>query len=219
MIAFFDQQLSAYGGRAEVSFGRTAAQVLDLREPEFTFSLRRESDATLGLIHLEVTIHSGSNEVQRVPMVANVGMTRDVVVARNAINRGALVDAGDVSVVARTFNRTNDIGLTDPGEVIGLRAQRYVAPGEALGPGDLERVPLVHNGQVVEVLARFGGVTVKSAAKAGQDGQYGEWVTLHMQGRRENRVTARVIGPQQVELGEGAPPEPSQPMLAEGAKR
>lgn len=214
---YFDQQLAAYGGQADISFGRTSAQVLELSSPEFTFRVRRKSGSNMGLIHVEVAILRGASEVQRVPLVLNVALIREVVVAHKAINRGATVRAEDVRMVPQRFTRPGQIGMADPGAVIGLRAQRFIPPGEMLGARDLERVPLVRRGQIVEVLARFGTVTIKTAAKVTEDGDYGELVTLHLPGRRKAQLTGRVVGPRCVRVGYGESPDGEQMLLAGGA--
>ena len=215
----FDEQVSAYGGRVDVSFGRTSAQVLDLSAGEFAFRVRRKSGSTMGLIHLEVAILRGAEEVQRVPMVVNVALIREVVASRRAINRGATVRSEDVHLVPRRFTRPGRLGIADPGEVIGLRAQRFIPAGETIAARDLERVPLVRRGQIVDVLARFGAVTIKTAAKVSEDGDYGELVTLHLPGRRKARMVGRVVGPQRVEVGEWESPEGGGTVLANGGPR
>ena len=221
VITYFDQQLASYGGRADLGFGRTSAQVLDLSAGEFNFRVRRKSSSVMGLTHVDVTIVSASDgaEVQRVPMVVDVALVRDVVVAGRAINRGASVGADDVRVVSRRFTRPDRMGMPDPGEVIGLRARRFIAPGELIAARDLERVPLVRRGQIVEVLSRFGTVTVNTAAKVSEDGDYGELVTLHMPGRRKVRIVGRVTGPRRVEVGEWDTPDPNGTALADGGRR
>ncbi|MCK4658376.1 MAG: flagellar basal body P-ring formation protein FlgA [Phycisphaerae bacterium] len=206
ITAYFDRQLAAYGGRADINFGRTSAGQLDLSEPEFRFRLQPRSDSIIGLIQLEATILRDAVEVQKAPIVVTVAMLRDVAVSRRAINRGATVGAGDVHMVTRRFTQLNRIGFADPGEVIGMRARRFIPPGELVGTRDLERVPLVKRGQIVEVISRFGTISVTTAAKVIEDGEYGQLVTLHMQGRRGARIVGRVVGPRCVQVSDEVPP-------------
>ena len=221
VIAYFDQQLASYSGRADLGFGRTSAQVLDLSAGEFRFRVRRKSNSVMGLTHVDVIILSASDgaEIQRVPMVVDVALVRDVVVAGKAINRGATIGADDVHVVPRRFTRPGRMGIPGPGEAIGLRARRFIQPGELIAERDLERVPLVRRGQIVEVLSRFGSVTVNTAAKVSEDGDYGELVTLHMPGRRKVRIVGRVTGPRRVQVGEWETPGPNGTVLADGGWR
>jgi flagella basal body P-ring formation protein FlgA len=199
--AYFDGQLAAYGGRADVRFTRTAAQVLELSASEYAFDIQRRVGPPTGLVHLHVVIRRGKLQVQRLTLVLSVSLIRDVVVARHAINRGATVRGEDVHVVPRRFTRTTRLGVGDAGEVIGLRAQRFIEPGELMDIRDLEHVPLVRRGQIVEVVSTVGAITVNTAAKAADDGQYGEAVALHLQGRRSDRLAGRVVGPGRVQVG------------------
>ena len=80
-------------------------------------------------------------------------------------------------------------------------------------------MPLVRRGQIVDVLARFGAVTIKTAAKVSEDGDYGELVTLHVPGRRKARMVGRVVGPQRVEVGEWESPEGGGTVFANGGPR
>ena len=219
VVAYFDRQLTAYGGRCDISFGRTAEQVLDLSGGEFEFRIRRMTGATLGLINLEITILREQAEVQRVPMVASVAMIRNVVVARKAINRGATVTPEHVHVESRRFTRTEGIGAANLGEVIGLRARRFVPLGELVEARDLERVPLVRRGQVVEVISRFGAVSVRTAAKVREEGGYGEMVTLQLPRQGRTQIVGRVVGPQRVEVGEWEIASVPGTMLAAGGER
>jgi len=152
-------------------------------------------------------------------MVVSVAMTREVVVASKPINRGATVRAEDVRVVSRRFTKPGRNGMSDVGQTIGLRAQRFIPAGELVSARDLERVPLVKRGQIVEVHSRFGSVTVKTSAKVGEDGDYGELVTLHMQGRRGARTAGRVVGPRRVQVGDWEPSDLNQSLLADGGWR
>ena len=97
--------------------------------------------------------------------------------------------------------------------------QSVCQPGELIAERDLERVPLVRRGQIVEVLSRFGSVTVNTAAKVSEDGDYGELVTLHMPGRRKVRIVGRVTGPRRVQVGEWETPGPNGTVLADGGWR
>ncbi|MCP4594370.1 MAG: flagellar basal body P-ring formation protein FlgA [bacterium] len=215
---YFDNQLSVYGGSADISFGRTAEQVLDLSGPEFTFRIHQPPGPVLGLIQLRVVVLRGTSEVQRIPMVVSVALLREVVTTRRPLNRGGTVQPQDVQLMPQRFTRTDRLGITDPAEVIGLRARRFVRPGELLDSRDLERVPLVRRGQIVEVYSRFGAVTVKTAAKVSEDGDFGALVSLHASGRRKTGIIGRVVGPRRVEVGEAVLEGSKDVLVAEGGR-
>lgn len=202
--AYFDTQLAEYGGHADLRFGRKAEPMLSLASPPFTFHVQRQSGSIPGLARLTVQLQRPGEPAQEVELVVNVTLLRQVVTAQAPINQGATIRSSDVSLTPQRFTRLGDLGLTDPGEVVGLRAKRFLRPGEALSARDCERIPLVRRGQFVEVYARVGAITVKTAAKAGGDGGYGESIALHLQGRRREQLRGRIIGPRRVLLDDTA---------------
>ena len=59
---------------------------------------------------------------------------------------------------------------------------------------DMESVPLVKRGQVVEVHSGSGGVVVVTAAKSLSDGAYGDVIELRTNDRGPKKFNAMVIG-------------------------
>ncbi|UCG15724.1 MAG: flagellar basal body P-ring formation protein FlgA [Phycisphaerales bacterium] len=197
---FFREQVERAGGTLNLTFGRTAKPVLDLSEPEFEFVVRRRSGRTLGMVSLEVVVRRQGKTVQVVPMVVTASFTKPVVVAQRSINAKATVSPQDVQVVDMTFTQFNQAGLSDPARAIGQRARRFIAAGETIHLRQLEPVPLVHRGQIVDVHAMVGGVRVVTSAKAMQSGAYGDVIELRSHDGKRRTISAVVTGPRRVEV-------------------
>ena len=197
---YFDKQLARYGGLVQVDFGRTAAGVLDLAGPEYTFKVRRRSGQPLGMIDVEVEVLRDGQVVQRLDLLANVVFSRDVVVARRAINQKAEIRPEDVQLTELTFDRLDQLGLTDISRAVGQRAKRFVPAGTMVRLRDLESVPLVKRGQLVEVYSTVGATTVRTAAKAVESGALGELVELRSTEQKRRVLFGKVTGPRRVEL-------------------
>ncbi|MCP4247625.1 MAG: flagellar basal body P-ring formation protein FlgA [bacterium] len=200
IIDYFEAELSRYEGRVEVDFGRTAAAWLDLAGPEYTFGFKRKTSRPLGLIDLEVHVLREGQRVQQIELQPVVAFKRNVVVARRAINQKAVIRADDVRVTEMSFDRLDKLGLADATRAVGQRAKRFVPPGTLLNPRDLETVPLVKRGQLVEVYSTVGGVSVVTAAKAVESGGHGDTIELRDPKRRGRHMFGVVTGARRVEL-------------------
>jgi len=201
VVAFFDKELRRYDGRAQVTFDRTAEQVLELAAPEYSFTVRRRGTAPLGLIPIQVDVSRNGAVVQTIPLVVLVSMIRNVVVAERAINADATIAASDLSTIDLRFKRTDEIGLTRPEQLIGQRAKRFISAGTVLDLTDVESVPLVVRGQLIAVESLVGGVKVVTTAKVTEDGRLGEVVTVRSTDRKRVELDGVVIGVGRVRLG------------------
>ena len=86
-----------------------------------------------------------------------------------------------------------------PGEVVGLKARRAIARGEALTSAVLMMPPVVRSGEEVTVKVAIGTVEVTGVAVASGSGQAGDVIRV-MQPRSRRLVRARILGPGVVEV-------------------
>ena len=202
---FFGRELADYRGQVQIDFDRRSEAVLDLAGPDFRFDVRRRSGRSLGMIDIEVEIFRRGESVQTVELRPIVRLVRTVVTARRPINQKARVRLQDVELSERTFERLEHLGVTDLQAVVAQRARRFNPAGTLLKPGDLESVPLVNRGQLVDVVSRSGGITVVTVAKALQAGGLGDLVELRGgNGRKRRHLVGVVVGPRRVELRDQA---------------
>lgn len=201
VTAFITGELQRYGGQPEVTFDRTAEQVLDLRGPDYSFAVRRRGGGLLGITSVEVDVVSGGKIVQTVPLVVQVRMNRAVLTARRAINQDARIRSEDVNVTTVTLNRLDQSGLDDAAAVIGQRAKRFIPVGMQISADMLDSVPLVRRGELVILEATVGGISVVTSAKADADGRLHEVIRVRSLEKRREEFDAVVIGAGKVRLG------------------
>jgi flagella basal body P-ring formation protein FlgA len=214
--AFFHREIGRMDGTVRVQFGRTAQPILDLCEPEFSFDVRRRTGRLLGMAGIDVTVRRDGDVVQIVPMMVTVSFAHPVVVARRGINAKAAVQPDDVQVIDMTFTQFSQIGLSNAAEAIGQRAKRFIAAGDTIHARNLEPVPIVHRGQIVQVHSLEGGVKIVTAAKAMQSGAYGASIELRSHDGRRRMITAVVTGPGRAEIRPPAPREGDGKILLAG---
>ena len=110
-----------------------------------------------------------------------------VVVAARPLARGAVLTPGDIILAERETSRLARGYLLQPEQAIGHRIRRALSPGKPLTPSILESPPLIRRGQVVNLEARTGGLTVKMTGIAKSDGILGEIIDV------ENKTTSRRV--------------------------
>jgi len=200
---FFAAEADDPNARVLVRFGRANEDALDLCEPRFTFRIQRTSSTPLGMIGLKVTVFERGDEIRSFPLLVDVSRVVPVVVAARAINMGAIVGAGDLRIVELSHCRGERPGYSESQAVIGQRARHFIAEGEPVRSRDLEAVPLVRRGQLVDVQSSAGGVSIMTAAQATSDGAYGDVVLLRADTASRKQIAAVVTGPGRVRISGG----------------
>lgn len=215
VVDHFNQEFARYGGTAEIVFDHTSDQVLDLSGPAYQFRVRSKQAQWLGLCPLEVDVLAAGSVVQTVPLVVQATMTRHVVVAKRTINQDATIQAADVNLAALSFTKFDDLGVSDPSQVIGQRAKRVISAGALVEMGSLESVPLVLRGQLVTIVSEVAGIRVVTTGKAAQDGRRGEVIKVRSVDDKKVEFDAIVTAPGQVRIGID-PKDDGEPRLALG---
>jgi flagella basal body P-ring formation protein FlgA len=131
--------------------------------------------------------------------VATVVVTGPHAVAARAIARDEEIADADIAIVEGDWPAVALTRLPAQDDIVGLKARRNIAAGEALTGLVLDVPPLVRAGDVVTVTATVGSVTVTGAATASGSGHRGDIirVTPKPNGRP---VRARIMGQAAVEV-------------------
>jgi len=119
--------------------------------------------------------------------------------AARAIARDEALTDADIEIVDDEWPSVALARLPVQDEIVGLKARRNIAAGEALTSAVLDVPPLVRSGDVVTVTATVGAVQVTGAATASNSGQRGDIirVTPRPNGRP---LRARITGQSTVEV-------------------
>jgi len=201
--AHLTRRLANLGGTPVIQFNPAVRKLLSLSQPTYRFRISDCGDRLLGLVSLEVTIFERDAVKQVLPVLVQISLRKRVVAAARSINRSETIESDDLSLIERTFDRIDAIGLTDMAPLIGQRAKRFIKCGDLVSARDIEPVPLVTRGRLVTVWVRRGGVVIKGAATAMSTAGFGEPVLLRNAGSRQTfraivtgRDTAEVPGPE-----------------------
>jgi flagella basal body P-ring formation protein FlgA len=125
---------------------------------------------------------------------------RSVLVAKRALPRGSLLQAGDFETRVKTVGGSSAHYIGDPGSLAGLRLRLPLAEGAALSSDAVEQLPLIKRGQQVTLLARAAGIEIRVAATAMSDGRQSERILVQNQSSHR-QVDAVVRTSELVEVG------------------
>jgi flagellar basal body P-ring formation protein FlgA len=116
-----------------------------------------------------------------------------------AIARAEAIAASDIDIVNDEWPSVPLQRMPAEADIVGLKARRNIAAGEALTDAVLDVPPLVKSGDVVRIIATVGAVQVTGSAVASSSGHRGDVirVTPKPNGRP---VRARITGESTVEV-------------------
>ncbi|HOB75278.1 MAG TPA: flagellar basal body P-ring formation chaperone FlgA [Phycisphaerae bacterium] len=205
IYAHLRERLGDVEGVLSVRFSPAVAQLLGLSTGSYQFRITNRGEKKLGMIPLEVTILEKDQVRQVAQVVCQAALTRQVVVASRSINRGEIIQAGDLNVETRSFEKLEDIGVTSTARLIGQRTRRLIKAGDPFDPRDIEPVPLVERNDLVTVSIRRGGLGITATARALSAGSYGDQISLRSELSTDTFVGV-VVGPRTVVVSDAARP-------------
>ena len=199
---FITARIADRDAQLEIRFSPANRGTLDLASPEYTFKIHPRGDNALGLLSYEIDlIHAGQYE-RTSPVVAEVTMLKEVVVARRAINRGQTIEGRDLKLEKRRFSKIEDVGVTSLAAAMGQCAKGFMPEGTMLAARQIEEKPIIDRGDRVTIWSRRGPLVIKTTGHAQQDGRLGEVISVRRAGvtDRNDLIDAVVTGPATVSL-------------------
>lgn len=130
-------------------------------------------------------------------LTGTVTETARVVVLRRSLQRGEIINTGDVTVERRPRARVGRDRLDRTGLAVGMAVHQALPSGHVLRRSDLIRPQLVHRNEMVTLVYEVPGILLTVRAKALEDGAQGDAVSvLNLQSKRT--IAGTVTGPGRV---------------------
>lgn len=136
---------------------------------------------------LTVEVRCSAPKPWKIYVPVRLTVFQNVVVAARPLTRGAILAPDDIILAERETTSMARGYLLSPEHAVGHRVRRAVSPGKPLTPSILESPPLIRRGQLVNLEARSGGLTVRMSGIAQSDGILGEIIDV------ENKTTGRRV--------------------------
>jgi len=110
-----------------------------------------------------------------------------VLVATGPLQRGKLLEPGDMVLAERTLSAQTRGFMLDPRHAVGHRLKRALSEGDVITPGVIVAPPLIERGQNVTIQAASGGLQIQMAGIALENGLAGDIIMV------ENRESGRKV--------------------------
>jgi flagella basal body P-ring formation protein FlgA len=189
-----------------VTFNPKDDQALRLAEPQFKFDVQPRRVRNLGAVAWDVQILTagGGNAAARRSQKMSITATarawqRQVVLAKPLSFKQTIRDE-DVSERRVLVDNLDDDPLLDVKQVVAQQAARELKPGTVMTAKSVQPVPLARAGQFVTVTLSRGSVTVKTVAKAMEEGSYGQTIRVKNEGTKDV-FEVTLTGPQEATMG------------------
>jgi flagella basal body P-ring formation protein FlgA len=132
---------------------------------------------------------------------ASVRSFGKVLVTARPLGRGEVVQAGDIVLKRQELGRLRSGYLTDPAQAVGKRLVRSVNAGTVLSAGLLRAPLMVHRGDRVTIIANTGGLQVRMAGTALEDGAQGQMIRVrNLSSKREVQGVVTGVGIVEVQM-------------------
>lgn len=160
-------------------FTRYAPESVFVHEGKVTFAISpRPREDYLGLVPIQVVIKVDGHEEKRVWVRLDVEMPVPVVMARRRIEPDTVIRSGDLYVAEKDLARLAGGAVTDPAQVIGMRARRPIAPNAVLRADMVEAALILKRGDIVILVAGSGNLIATARGEAQEKGRTGDWIKV-----------------------------------------
>lgn len=161
------------------------------------FEIEPLSTEVLGRVPLSIRRLRGDQVIETVRVQADVSRRMLAVVARGGIARGQTFAPSDVEVREVMLTSARGEPATDPRAVIGQVAAAVLRADTVIYPEHVQSPLMVRRGELVTVRALAGGLSVRTVARAMDDGPLGQQIQVRNERSRQTFLV-QVTGPQQV---------------------
>lgn len=133
------------------------------------------------------------------PLRFNIQVYREVVRVKSKLSRGEVVSKDQISVTLEPLDYRNEKAFSKIEDVEGKEAKREIPAGAVLTPSSLQEETLIERGDLVTMVAKYGGIVVTTTGKARGEGSMGDIIVVENPDSKK-RLEAEVIGERMVEV-------------------
>lgn len=146
---------------------------------------------------------SAAMRLKPVRVIGQMVETVDVVVPLRNINRGEIIQAGDIMIERRPRDMAANDTVVETSAAIGKSARRVLSSGQLLRTNDLQRQEIVAKNEIITVMYQAPGLMLTMRGRAQEAGAQGDIISV-MNIQSKKVLQATVIGQGRVAVN-GAP--------------
>lgn len=155
--------------------------------------LERKIGIMKGKFWVTVGIYNYDKLYRSLMVPVKVRTFENVVVACTDIMGGKIIKQENVAIAKKETTTFGEGLIYNLDDVVGKRTKMTLRKDSILKERILERIPLVEKGEQVTITVIKGGVVIRTAGKAMQNGNYDEYIRVLNLGSNESLV-AKVAG-------------------------
>lgn len=152
-----------------------------------------------GKLPLRVELFVNGQPEARFVATAFVDDWREIPVLRRGVERGMLIQPGDVQMVRLNVNSHPGDIVHDVNGIIGRRAKNSISAGETIRRSAVDIPPVIEKGKRVSMVYEVTGLRATAVGIAQEDGQLGDKIRLQNESSKRF-VEGRIINPQEVRV-------------------
>jgi len=173
------------------------------------YRIEPRSHLSLGQVSFKITeIPPGTNPPSEVRanagksfyVTGNVRYLCKAVVARRELRPGDVITADDVKTDIVEVSNLAQPGITDIEEVLGKEVARTIPANQPLRGEMIRKLIVIHRRDPVDIVARFGLITITLRGIALEDGAQGDIISIANKTNSANIVHGKVIDTGLVEI-------------------
>lgn len=149
---------------------------------------------------------NGTLEIRRegrvektLPLRFDVQVYREVVRAKSKLSRGEVISKDRVYSSLEVLDYRNEKAFSNIEEVEGKETKREIPAGTILTPSSIQEETLIKRGDLVTMVAKYGGIVVTSTGKARGEGSLGDVIVVENPDSKK-RFEAEIVGERMVEV-------------------
>lgn len=145
-----------------------------------------------GAVNLSVLARQGDRVVRNTSMRVEVEALSDMVVTLRQLDHGTVINSTDIAVQKRDIASVAGKFSRNPEEFVGKRTRATIKANIAVRSDQVEKVPLITSGQMVNIVAENEIIKVTVAGKAKSAGAEGDTIMVQNLNSLKD-IPARVI--------------------------
>jgi flagella basal body P-ring formation protein FlgA len=132
----------------------------------------------IGKISLTIFFDVNGQLEKRLLVFAKVEVVKKVVLARNLISRGQLIQRSDLELCTLELSQIKGQPLTDIESLSGKRAIHHIYPKQVILENDVEIPPVVMRGDTVKIVVNFSNLTATARGVVRENGRIGDKIKV-----------------------------------------
>jgi len=128
-----------------------------------------------------VRFYDGVKILKKVPVNVTVSLVKQVVVARQRINRGKGFNNNNLRLETKYLGKDWDQYFFSVNDLFGAESKRLIKKGIALTSRMVRETQMVHSGQKINVRVKSGNLSISTIGTAKESGAYGEEIKLKLE--------------------------------------